>query len=175
MTRAGAGAFRPTLEHGPTGVNSMDGGGEAPQSGGHGPQVVQDGEFAGWLAWRGLDPFEDQSGPYVFREEPDGSVLCAFRAERKHMNGGGFMHGGCLLTFADFCLFAIAHRELKDHRSVTVSLNGEFLGPSTEGELIECRGQVVRDGGLVFIRGLVTTGERPLLNFSGVVKKLRPR
>jgi acyl-coenzyme A thioesterase PaaI-like protein len=157
------------------GREQMDGGGDAPESSGHGPQVVTDGEFAGWLTWRGSDPFEDQSGPYYFREEPDGSVLCAFRAERKHMNGGGFMHGGCLLTFADFCLFGIAYRELKDHRSVTVSLNGEFLGPSTEGELIECRGEVVRNGGLVFLRGLVSTSDRPLLNFSGVVKKLKAR
>jgi acyl-coenzyme A thioesterase PaaI-like protein len=91
------------------------------------------------------------------------------------MNGGGFMHGGCMLTFADFSLFAIAWRELKDTRCVTVSLNGEFAGAAAVGDLIECRGDVVRDGGLVFIRGLVTTAGRPLLNFSGVVKKLRPR
>jgi acyl-coenzyme A thioesterase PaaI-like protein len=153
----------------------MDGGAEQPTVGGHGPELVSEGEFAGWRAWRGHDPFEDQSGPFFFRDEPDGSVLCAFRAERKHMNGGGFMHGGCLMTFADFALFALAHRELASHRSVTVSLTGEFLGPSTEGELIECRGEVIRDGGLVFIRGLITTAGRPLLNFSGVVKKLRPR
>lgn len=152
----------------------MDGGGDRPETTWNGPREVTEGEFAGWMAWPG-DPFEDQSGPFYFRDEPDGSVLCAFRAERKHMNGGGFMHGGCLLTFADFSLFAIGHRVLEGFRSVTVSLNGEFLGPSTIGELIECRGEVVRDGGMMFVRGLITTGERPLLNFSGVVKKLKRR
>ena len=136
---------------------------------------MTEGEFAGWMAWPGLDPFEDQSGPFFFREQDDGSVRCAFRAERRHMNGGGFTHGGCLMTFADFSLFAIAYRELKAVHSVTVSLNGEFVGPSAVGDLIEAEGQVVRDGGLVFIRGLVSTSGRPLLNFSGVVKKLKPR
>ena len=34
--------------------------------------------------------------------------VCAFLAEKKHMNGGEFMHGGCVMTFADFCLFVIA-------------------------------------------------------------------
>ena len=136
---------------------------------------MTEGEFAGWMAWPGLDPFEDQSGPFFFRAQDDGSVRCAFRAERRHMNGGGFTHGGCLMTFADFSLFAIAYRELKAVHSVTVSLNGEFVGPSAVGDLIEAEGQVVRDGGLVFIRGLVSTSGRPLLNFSGVVKKLKPR
>lgn len=154
----------------------MDGGADQPRDvSWEGPRTITEGEFAGWMAWPGLDPFEDQSGPFHFREEPDGSVRCAFRAERRHMNGGGFTHGGCLLTFADFALFAIAYRELTDTRAVTVSLNGEFAGASVAGDLIEATGEVVRDGGLVFVRGLVSTSGRPLLNFSGVVKKLRSR
>jgi acyl-coenzyme A thioesterase PaaI-like protein len=45
-----------------------------------------------------------------------------------------------------------------------------------EGELIEARGEVVRAGGsMVFMRGLVSTGGRPLLNFSAIVKKIRRR
>lgn len=152
-----------------------DGGGEDVHTPGHGPRRHVGGEFDGWLTWAGHDRFEDQSGPYFFRYEADGSVLCAFRAEAKHMNGGGFMHGGALLTFADFCLFAIGERVLKDHRSVTVSLNGEFAGSCVAGDLVECRGEVVRDGGLVFLRGVVSTGGRPLLNFSAIVKKLKPR
>lgn len=138
--------------------------------------VVSAGEWAGWRQWIGSDPFEDQSGPYYTRDEPDGGVLCAFRAERKHMNGGGFMHGGCMLTFADFCLFAIGREALKGSHAVTVSLNGEFVGPAHVGDLVECRGEVVRAGGsLVFLRGLISTGGKPMMSFSGVVKKTKPR
>jgi acyl-coenzyme A thioesterase PaaI-like protein len=65
---------------------------------------------------------------------------------------------------------------LKDSNSVTVSLNGEFIGPAFEGDLIEARGEVVKAGkSLVFIRGIVSTGGNPMLSYSGVVKKIRMR
>ena len=148
----------------------MDGGNEITS----GPKLVTEGEWAGWRTWSG-DPFETQSGPYYFREE-DGRIRCAFRAERKHMNGGGFMHGGCMLTFADFALFSIAHDDLKDSHAVTVSLNGEFVGPAHEGDLVEATGEVVKAGkSMIFIRGLVSTGGSPMLAFSGVIKKVARR
>jgi uncharacterized protein (TIGR00369 family) len=150
----------------------MDGGNEVIG----GPRLIETGDWAGWRTWSGLDPFEDQSGPFYFREGDDGRVTTAFRAERKHMNGGGFMHGGCMMTFADFSLFAIAWKELADSRAVTVSLNGEFVGPARPGDLVTATGEVVRAGGsLLFVRGLVSTGTGPMLNFSGVIKKIKAR
>jgi uncharacterized protein (TIGR00369 family) len=134
------------------------------------------GEWEGWTLVRGGDPFEDLSGPFYVRDEADGRRRSAFRAEAKHLNGSGALHGGCLMTFADFSLFMIAHEALKDMESVTVSLNGEFVGPARQGDLIESTGEVVRAGrSLVFIRGIISTGGQPMLSFSGVVKKLRPR
>lgn len=108
----------------------MDGGNEIWD----GPKLVTDGEWAGWSTWAGMDAFEDQTGPFYFKEE-NGVVRSAFRAEARHMNGGGFMHGGCMMTFADYSLFAISWAHLKDVRAVTVSLNGEFLGPARPGDL----------------------------------------
>ncbi len=134
------------------------------------------GEWAGWSLIRGGDPFEDLSGPFYLRDEPDGTRRCAFKVETKHLNGSGNLHGGCLMTFADFALFMIAHEALEGVESVTVSLNGEFVGPAGLGDLVECAGEVVRAGrSMVFIRGLITCAGAPLLSFSGVVKKLRPR
>jgi len=150
----------------------MDGGNEISS----GPRLIETGEWAGWRTWSGLDPFEDQSGPFYFREGEDGRVTTAFRAEKKHMNGGGFMHGGCMMTFADFSLFAIAWKELADSRAVTVSLNGDFVGPARPGDLVTGSGEVIKAGGsLLFVRGLVSTGTGPMLNFSGVIKKIRAR
>lgn len=137
------------------------------------PQEVTEGEWAGWKLWS-TDPFELLAGPFYTRAGDDGRPICAFRAERKHMNGGGFMHGGCMLTFADYALFCIASKELEGGGSVTASLNGEFVDAAREGERIEATGEVVRAGGsLVFVRGMLTTGGRPLLNFSAIVKKVR--
>jgi len=139
------------------------------------PIEITQGEWAGWRIWSS-DPYELLSGPFYCRQDDAGRAVCAFRAEEKHMNGGGFMHGGCLLTFADYALFCIASEELKDTGSVTASLNAEFVDAAKSGDRIEATGEVIRAGGsLVFIRGVVTGEGRPLLNFSAIVKKVRKR
>ena len=152
----------------------MDGGSEQQPSWGR--PVEGDGEWTGWSLWRGSDPFEDHAGPFYFRLDPDGRPRCAFRAETKHMNGGGFMHGGCIMTFADFCLFVIAREALADSHGVTATFNGEFVGAVPPGSLVECTGEVVKAArSMIFVRGLITTGQEPVMSFSATIKKTRPR
>ena len=138
--------------------------------------MVTEGEFSGWRYWEG-DPYENRSGPFFMRRVEDGSYVSAFRAEDRHMNGGGFMHGGCLMTFADFALFAIANDEFgQDEHAVTMNLSGDFLGPIKPGALVEARGEVTRGGGkTIFIRGIVTGDGSPALSFTGIIRKLGPR
>jgi acyl-coenzyme A thioesterase PaaI-like protein len=151
----------------------MDGGGEEQRT--DGAIAVTEGEWAGWKTWR-HDAFETIAGPFYMREEADGAIRCAFRCEPKHMNGGGFLHGGCTMTFADFCLFALSEKE-RSGPGVTVTLNGEFTGSARPGDRLECTGGVVKAGGsLVFVRGLIVNadqGAAPVLAFSGVIKRMR--
>jgi len=148
----------------------MDGGDNQPP---YYPQLISEGEWAGWKIW-GSDPYELMSGPFYSRRDDTGQMVCAFRAEPKHMNGGGFMHGGCLLTFADYALFSIGDEALQGSGSVTASLSGEFLDTAYVGDLIEARGEVTKAGrSLVFIRGMITCGERAVLTFTGIVKKTK--
>jgi uncharacterized protein (TIGR00369 family) len=150
----------------------MDGGNEVMT----GPRLLSGGEWDGWYFWGDGDPFERQSGPFYFREDDDGNIRCAFKAEPQHMNGGGFLHGGCMMTFADYALFAIAWRELADTYAVTVSLNSEFVSAGAVGDRVEATGEVVKAGGsLIFVRGTLTTAGRVLMTFSGVIKKVRKR
>ena len=137
------------------------------------PTKVTTGEFAGWQTWE-TDPFEHgAAGPFYFRTDEAGPVT-AFRAEQKHMNGGNVMHGGCLMTFADFSLFALAHEDEEGVSGVTVAFNAEFLSGAVVGDYIEARGDVLRNGkSLIFVRGIVTAEGRPVLNFSGTIKKKR--
>ena len=149
----------------------MDGGG-ADGEGEH--RQVAEGEFAGWRSWKG-DAYETLTGPFYWRED-EGVPRCAFRAEARHMNGFGAMHGGCMLTFADFALFSLSRRARRGLSGVTVNLNGDFVGPGHVGELIEARGEVTRAGAsLTFVRGLLTADGRPMLSFSGVIKTVKRR
>jgi acyl-coenzyme A thioesterase PaaI-like protein len=139
------------------------------------PVVLKDGPFAGWMTWgHGSDPFETLSGPFCFKVEADGRVRAAFQPEEKHLNGGGALHGGLLMTFADFSLFAIAHSALKSAPGVTLTFNSEFVGAGSLDGLVECEGRVIRETrSVIFVQGLLTQTARPLLAFSGTIKKLR--
>ncbi len=127
---------------------------------------------AGWRTWI-RDSFESHIGPFWHKIEDDGSVRCAFRVEKKHLNGSGNVHGGCFMAFADYCLFAIATHEL-DGPAVTTNFACDFLDAAREGELVECTGEVSRAGGsLIFLRGKLTSAGRPLFTFSGTIKRVK--
>jgi hypothetical protein len=107
------------------------------------------GEFAGWWTWI-RDNFEVHNGPFWHREEDNGAIRCAFRLEKKHINGSGAVHGGCLMSFTS-----------------------EFIDAAYEGELIEGHGEVVRAGrSILFLRGTLTSAGRPVLTFSGTIKRI---
>jgi len=149
---------------------------EQNNQGGYGaPVELTEGPFKGWLTWGdGRDPFETLVGPLVFRSEPDGTARAAFLPERKHLNGGGVVHGGALMSFADFALFGLAHEALKGTFAVTVTFNAEFVGAGQPGAIIEAEGRVVKQTkSLVFVQGLLMQGGAPVLAFSGTLKKIK--
>ena len=81
------------------------------------------------------------------------------------------------MTFADFSLFAIAQDVFgNDSYGLTVAFNSEFLSGATLGQLIEARGDVLREGGsLIFVRGILTADGVPCLNFSATLKRIKLR
>lgn len=129
-------------------------------------------EWAGWWKWDGIDPFEDATGPFAVRRDEQG-IVCGFRPGPRHRNGHGMIHGGCLMTFADFSLFMIAGSDGQEVNGVTVTMNCEFVGPAQAGDFLLARGELVRGGrSLVFARGTIMTAEgAPVLAFSGTIKR----
>ena len=93
--------------------------------------IGTEGEFAGWRTWS-RDAFETNNGPFWHRMEDDGSIRCAFRVEKKHLNGAKNVHGGCFMSFADYCLFATAAPILQGP-GVTLSFACEFLAAVARG------------------------------------------
>ena len=138
-------------------------------------RAVTEGEWAGWSLWDS-DAFEQRAGPFYERIDEDGNGITAFRAGPEHMNGGGFMHGGCLMTFADSALFTIARPALDGSFGVTVNLSGDFLAATQVGQFVEARGEITRAArSTIFVRGLVTADENPVLSFTGIIRKVGKR
>ena len=136
--------------------------------------VGTEGEFAGWRTWS-RDNFETNNGPFWHRMEDDGRIRSAFRVEKKHLNGAGNVHGGCFMSFADYCLFATASPVLQG-QGVTVSFACEFIDAVREGELIEGFAEITRAGGsLIFLRGELKSATRIVFTFSGTIKRIKRR
>lgn len=136
---------------------------------------VTEGEWAGWRTHPSLDPFEDLAGPFYHREDENG-VVCGFRVAGKNLNGGGAMHGGSFMTFADFSLFVIAKDALRGLHAVTATFNCELVGAAFEGQLVECRGEIVKNTrSMVFVRGTMTADGETIMVFSSALKKRGPR
>jgi len=138
---------------------------------------ITEGPLTGYICHPGMDPYEDHTGPFGYKTLDDGRVLSAFYAEERHLNGGGFLHGGLLMTFADTALFNIGGEHLNGP-SVTLNLSGDFTAAAPKGRMIYADGKVMKaTRGLVFIQGRIFDEhdgeERVLLSFSGIVKKLK--
>lgn len=118
------------------------------------------------------DPFEDLVGPLGWKVEDD-AIHFVFRVQPHHCNTQSTLHGGMLMTFADYALCLTAIWDQAGEKCVTVSLNCEFVAAGRLGDLVESTAEVVRrTGSLVFVRGQVVAGDRVLVNYSGIVKRL---
>ena len=118
------------------------------------------------------DPFEDHVGPFGYKVE-DGRITFAVQTDERHRNTSGSVHGGMLMTFADFALCLAAVWDQPGERCVTVSCHSDFVAAATPGDLIEASGEVVRrTRSLAFVRGQLVSGGRVLLSFSGIVKRI---
>ena len=120
--------------------------------------------------WVG-DKAEDNIGPFFFHT--DGKTpQTAFRIQEHNCNAHDSVHGGVLMAFADYTLCIGAN--MGESESVaTVSCSNEFVAPAYRGDLLEGECVVVRKGkSLVFTRCELRVGDKPILNSSGVIKRI---
>ena len=111
-------------------------------------------------------------GPILEGLENGGRIF-AFRADARHANDRGVVHGGMLMTFADQAFGELVLDSVKRRLCATVQLNTHFIAAVQIGDLVEARGEIVRGTrSLVFIRGLLTVGERTVASIDGIWKVL---
>jgi uncharacterized protein (TIGR00369 family) len=128
----------------------------------------------GYTLYDPVDPFENSAGPFFWRRLDDGRHHFVLRAEARHCNTHGIVHGGLMMTMADLMLCATAKAATEGQPVITISMANEFAAAAREGELLEATGEIVRGtGSMVFVRGQVHVAERITMSCSAVVKRLR--
>lgn len=117
--------------------------------------------------------FSGLVGPYWWRGTGSEAVI-GFIAEKRHANHIGTVHGGMLMTFADVALGFGAVRDLGAPLCATVQLALQFVATAKLGEFVTCRPEMVRrTEQLLFVRGLVCTGDKTVASADGIWKVLR--
>ncbi|MGV0033750.1 MAG: PaaI family thioesterase [Candidatus Azotimanducaceae bacterium WSBS_2022_MAG_OTU7] len=123
----------------------------------------------------GFDLAEDHTGPFYYLETPDG-FDCLFLPGHKNCNANGLVHGGVLMTFADFSLCMAATDHYREESCSTISFSSAFVSAASSGELIRCMPKVIRKtGSLVFVNGELESCGDINMTFSAVVKRLRDK
>jgi acyl-coenzyme A thioesterase 13 len=122
----------------------------------------------------GWDPFEDAAGPMYESRKGIEPRRCAMVIEPKHCNTSGIVHGGLLMTFADYSTFALAREAIGPNGGVTISMTSDFTSAARADDLLEASVEVVKSTrSMVFVQGRIGVGEATVMSFSAVLKKLR--
>jgi uncharacterized protein (TIGR00369 family) len=130
-----------------------------------------DPSAAGWKPIPS-DGYPALIGPFLTRRE-DGGRRYGFVAEARHINLGGVVHGGMLMSFADDVLGMTVWEAAGRKPCTTVQLNTQFIAPVKRGEFVEGRAEVMRaTRTVVFVRGMLTVGDRTIVHADGVWKIL---
>jgi len=129
-------------------------------------------KLSGYKTLTGTDPAEDYIGPFYYKALEPGYDF-AFKACQNHCNMTGIVHGGVLMTFADYCLCMVA-TDAYIEDCVTVSFNAEFISAGEIDHIIKGAASVtLKTGSMVFVRGEITQDDQVVMTFSAVVKRLR--
>ena len=129
---------------------------------------MSDPKLKGWKLYGDMSPYAELVGT-VYIKEGGGERRMSFLVEKKHCNRAGFAHGGMLMSFADIALSYISEDPGQPTTSVTFTF--EFAAPAKVGDLVECRGEVIRKTrSLIFTHGQLLVGDKVIVNCSTVEK-----
>jgi uncharacterized protein (TIGR00369 family) len=114
-------------------------------------------------------PLAELLGP-IYSKGAGYGLSLALRAERKHSNMRGIVHGGVLAALADMALgYTLAFATDPPTGLVTASLTIDYAGAAKIGDWMHTRTDVQRQGGrLAFANCYIYVGEQRIVRASGV-------
>ena len=121
-------------------------------------------------------PYIDMVGPLYYKLTEEG-LQVAFRAEEKHCNSRGFVHGGMLSTAADIALGYGAGDFPNGNRAmVTTSITIDFAGSAQLGDWVVFKTDVQKVGRMAaFANTYAHVGDKRIVRASGIFSVLDGR
>ena len=130
-----------------------------------------------WGGWRNPDSFAAQIGDMIFKPgETPGTAIVRMFPEEKHLNPGGSIHGGCVMSFIDMALFAGGFVAGMDRAHyVTLDCHTRFLNRGRAGVPLDAHVTLLRQtpGGIAFITGHAEQDGTACYGFTGTLKRVR--
>ena len=139
-----------------------------------------DPDNPGWYSWGDFPrgSFASRTGRLLFKPDGPRAAICRMFPDQGHLNLGGSIHGGAVMSFIDMALFAGGRcAGMAEGHYVTLDLHTRFLNRGRIGVPLDAEVRLIRQtpGGLVFLAGTCTQDGEPCYDFSGTLKKISPR
>ena len=138
--------------------------------------ATADPDHPGWFSWGDFprSSFAAATGRLLFKPDGPGRGLCQMLPTEDHMNMGGSIHGGAVMSFIDMSMFAggLCAGMARGHY-VTLDLTTHFLARGKAGTPLEAQVELVRQTpGHAFLQGVVRQDGEPCYSFTGTLKRV---
>ena len=119
--------------------------------------------------------FGSHVGPF-WRPAGEGPTQTGFVADERHGNKRGVTHGGMLATAFDVALGNACWAAAEQRPCATIQLAIQYIGALQLGEFAVIHAEITRaTSSLVFVRGVMSVGDRTVATAEGIWKILNWR
>jgi len=142
--------------------------------------ATEDRDHPGWFGWNIVSPdsFAAQTGKMIFRPSEPGHAVVRMFPEDRHMNFGGSIHGGAVMSFIDMALFSggFCAGMARGHY-VTLEMSTKFIARGKAGTPLDAHVTLLKQtpGGLVFLTGHCEQDGAICYSFTGTLKRIKSR
>jgi uncharacterized protein (TIGR00369 family) len=139
----------------------------------------EDPDHPGWWTWPDIPEgsFAAATGKMLFRLDGPGRGLVRMFPTEAHMNMGGSIHGGAVMSFIDMALFGGGRcAGMSQGHYVTLDMTTHFLARGKAGVPLDAHVELIRQTrSLAFLQGVVRQEGEPCYSFTGTLKRIRER
>ena len=137
----------------------------------------RDPDHPDWYSWGDFprSSFAAATGRLLFRPAGPGRGEVRMFPTEAHMNMGGSIHGGAVMSFIDMALFAGGRcAGMSEGHYVTLDLTTHFLARGEAGVPLDAQVELVRQTrGHAFLQGVCVQNGEPCYSFTGTLKRIR--